>query len=567
MDFLKKIDFSILFLVLIFFILVISVFSVYTDSLVVDEREHLGSAIYFGKHHLLGWNAIHPPFIKILVGIFSHHFFEDKNLFNILPNQPIARSYCLEILKSANAKNGIFVARLVIIFLNTFLLYLAYYFLSKQISKKDAFFTIALYATSITYLAHSRHILFDASSATLVFIVFCTWINFYFTRNYSYLYLSLFFLLVGALIKFSTLFIIPVLFIICITPLDKKSISYNLSSLLKFTCFFAVLSFLILWVGKFFIIVDSGILSWQIQKISSQFIILSGVLNSNFFNLFPDTVKLILIGLIRLFDHIFVSNNSYSFFLGEFYSGSKWYVLPTLFSLKENALFIGSILFATILTIKSLCIDSIKIEKTKFSYILFRKYSLIFIGIFSFFVFLSQLNLGIRYLLPVIPFFTLLIVLTVNHYKKPIFLNLLLICNLLTMIFVYPYYISYFNIFHKLFSEKTNIALDSNFDWGQDLIRLQSTLDKYKITKFHIDYSGGDSVERIYGNNAINWNAENGFSSNLDWFVVSIWKYRYCTSRHIDNVGYFYNDKCLWLNKFKPIDIGGQTLLLFRNTN
>jgi 4-amino-4-deoxy-L-arabinose transferase-like glycosyltransferase len=98
---------------------------------------------------------------------------------------------------------------------------------------------------------------------------------------------------------------------------------------------------------------------------------------------------------------------------------------------------------------------------------------LVFLSLFN------RLNIGIRYLLPVLPFLYLLIgpVVEAIHIRRRRWVrwggvSLLLGYYAGTAIAVHPGYLSYFNPASGGSAGGARLLLDSNIDWGQDLYRL-----------------------------------------------------------------------------------------------
>ncbi|MDX1414110.1 MAG: glycosyltransferase family 39 protein [Candidatus Promineifilaceae bacterium] len=124
---------------------------------------------------------------------------------------------------------------------------------------------------------------------------------------------------------------------------------------------------------------------------------------------------------------------------------------------------------------------------------------------------ISALNLGYRHLLPILPFIYLSIgglasppvrVWTWQHFSRnengtgreslaPVVLVSLLVVNLILIAFwIHPHYLSYFNIVAGGPENGRNILIDSNIDWGQDLQRLDSWMQKQGIEKVKLGWFG-----------------------------------------------------------------------------
>ncbi len=123
----------------------------------------------------------------------------------------------------------------------------------------------------------------------------------------------------------------------------------------------------------------------------------------------------------------------------------------------------------------------------------------------------SALNLGYRHLLPILPFMYLLIggltSKTVrswawHHFegrgeryeglsRAPVIAVLLLLLSLnLIDLWIHPHYLSYFNLAVGGPANGDQIAIDSNIDWGQDLLRLQQWREDNDVERIKLGWFG-----------------------------------------------------------------------------
>ena len=63
----------------------------------------------------------------------------------------------------------------------------------------------------------------------------------------------------------------------------------------------------------------------------------------------------------------------------------------------------------------------------------------------------------------------------------------------------FPYFLSYYNELAGGSKNGWQVAVDSNYDWGQDLKRLTDFVEKNKIEKIAIDYFGGGNPRYYLG--------------------------------------------------------------------
>jgi hypothetical protein len=113
---------------------------------------------------------------------------------------------------------------------------------------------------------------------------------------------------------------------------------------------------------------------------------------------------------------------------------------------------------------------------------------------------LSNLNIGHRHLVPIYPLLFILAGalpgLLVN--RRRVILGVLLTGYALSFAQATPSYLSYFNLFAGGSTGGANHLLDSNLDWGQDLIRLKQWMDREQVPQIHLAYFG-TADPRAYG--------------------------------------------------------------------
>ena len=70
-----------------------------------------------------------------------------------------------------------------------------------------------------------------------------------------------------------------------------------------------------------------------------------------------------------------------------------------------------------------------------------------------------------------------------------------------------------------------HFVTDSNYDWGQDLLRLQSWVnDNPQVDKIAVDYFGGGDPQYYLGNKEVNWSSAQGnpAAQGIHWLAVSV---------------------------------------------
>jgi 4-amino-4-deoxy-L-arabinose transferase-like glycosyltransferase len=113
---------------------------------------------------------------------------------------------------------------------------------------------------------------------------------------------------------------------------------------------------------------------------------------------------------------------------------------------------------------------------------------------------ISSINIGIRHVLPVYPFLCIaaaVAVIAMWRSRRRVLrasLAVLLAWYFIAGAVSHPDYLAYFNEVAGRHPER--IALDSNLDWGQDLLRLASIVSKRRITHLYASYFGSAEWKR-----------------------------------------------------------------------
>ena len=164
----------------------------------------------------------------------------------------------------------------------------------------------------------------------------------------------------------------------------------------------------------------------------------------------------------------------------------------------------------------------------------------------------APLNIGLRHIMPTIPF---IFILSAGVWKKwvvrfdlskmitamnpvaamaksfaltaakYVILVLLLVWLFFETMFAAPYFLSYFNEFGGGVWNGYHWVTDSNYDWGQDLLRLQSFVGEHpEINKIAVDYFGGGNPQYYLGAKEVNWSSSKGNPSaqGIEWLAVSV---------------------------------------------
>ncbi len=184
-----------------------------------------------------------------------------------------------------------------------------------------------------------------------------------------------------------------------------------------------------------------------------------------------------------------------NYLMGEISTTGWWYYFIVAFFLKTPLPTIAAILFALVRWPWR--------QEWRISSILYLP-ALIFFGAAS----ISKLQLGYRYLLPVLPFLFLLagrlaqeILLRYRRWPR-ITASALAAWLLVSAIATFPHHLAYFNEFIGGSNNGYRYLTDSNVDWGQDLPALKKWIDRKQPDRLQLAFFGSAYPDR-YGVNAI----------------------------------------------------------------
>ena len=228
--------------------------------------------------------------------------------------------------------------------------------------------------------------------------------------------------------------------------------------------------------------------------------------------------------------------------------------------------------------------------------------SLFFIAFYWLYSIQSPLNIGVRHVLPTFPFIYFLVSKEIYKwlslqenaspetwfewliaiYKKYIasvpkyiFVYAMVIWLVIDTIIAFPNYLSYFNEIAGTISSpivnmnvKTAIsngyqfAVDSNYDWGQDLKRLTKYAEDHRIKKIALDYFGGGSPRYYLGDKFEPWYSAKGRPHG--YFAISATFLQGAYGKPVAGFTRKPEDSYEWLKPFRPIDRAGESIFIYK---
>lgn len=562
---------------------VTAVLSMRADSLTFDELAHITAGYSYLKKQDYRLNPEHPPLAKDIAALpllFLSPNFPDnsKNWLQQDSAPPWWVQFDLGsefIYKSGNnPREIIFLSRLAMIFLLVFCGWLLFWWTKKITNSFVALGVLTLFAFSPTLLAHGRLANTDVGAAfgTLLAIIF--WLKFLDSPSWKNVLSAGISFGAAMLLKFSLILLIP--FFIIITFLYAILFSQNIIKYSAKALAAGLLGFiLVVWpVYQFHI--------WNYpaeQQIRDTAADISGhpvpwAKDIAIWMAQKDELRApaqYLRGILMATQRTAWGNTAY--FFGEI-SAEAWpYYFPLLYLLKIPLAF-------HILTLLAVSFFLVRLLKKRLEGLLglLKQYFwvlalFLWLAVYWSSAILGNLNIGVRHLLPVFPFTYILLVFAIyqgikalNHegLRRVIMFFVVLLFGWYagSSLFAFPHYISYYNELAGGTKQGYKIAVDSNYDWGQDFYRLLEFVEKENLDKIYVDYFGGENAEYWLGEKYVKLNPREIKEPPKGWLAVS--------ANHLmgglaqPSAGFnqetgYYN----WLKEYKPVARAGYSIFIY----
>lgn len=296
------------------------------------------------------------------------------------------------------------------------------------------------------------------------------------------------------------------------------------------------------------------------------------------------------------------SGGNTAYFLGHVSSAGSRLYFPLVYLMKESLPSLLLTLLAGLYGLARIC-KGLRRERLKnmLGYLTsrFPQFAMAFFIIFYWaYSMRSPLNIGFRHLMPTIPFMYILAVSGVRQWvmgagmasissffaalaaklqslgaaiAKIAVVGVLLVWLAAETAFAAPYFLSYFNELAGGVSHGYRYVTDSNYDWGQDMLRLQQWVGEQNahcalvettvpcgIDKIAVDYFGGSDPLYYLGAKAVRWSSAQGNPADKDihWLAVSINSLQGATEPTVPGEVRNPQDEYRWLTALRPTPQG-----------
>jgi len=578
-------------ILLVILMLILATISQKQESAIMDEVAHIPAGYSYLTQKDMRLNPEHPPLLKDLSAIpllFIKGIKFPDNLKSWKDEVNSQWDFGFNFLYNSNndADKIIFTSRLPMLLLLILLGFFIYRWTKELYGKLAALMAVFLFAFSPTFIAHGRYVTTDVGAAFAFFIAayfFIKWIKNSTEKN---LILAGIFFGIAQLIKFSLILLIPyfVILLLIWIYIKWRENKQCLFRLLIVNCLslivILIIGYILVYPVYFF-----HTSNYPIQKqisdtnfISSQFPFkpihkaLMWMVEKPILRPYAQYF----LGLFMVFQRATGGNTT--FFLGDVTNKGWKSYFPIVYTIKEplalHVLTIIALLFLAWGGKKEIWKRLFK----SFPDFLKRNFTeiamLIFLAVYWGASITSNLNIGVRHILPTFPFVYILIAGQIkrifNHiHNKKVFvvcgsaLGFLLFWYALSSLSIFPNYLTYFN---ELVGGAKNgyiYVTDSNLDWGQDLKKLAKWVDEQNIQKIKVDYFGGATVNYYLKDKYEEWHAEyDPQKAKGSWLAVSATFLQ--QNRALPTKGFEKRtDYYLWLNQYQPITVIGNSIFVY----
>jgi hypothetical protein len=542
-------------------------FSSWNDAATFDEVAHIPAGYSYLTQQDYRLNPEHPPLIKDLSAIpllfLKLNFPTNIKAWteDVNGQWDAGRIFLYE--SGNNPDKILHFSRFLIILLALIFGWILFVWTSRLYGNKVGLLTLFFFSFSPTIIAHSRYVTTDLGAAFGFFIGLMTFVNFLNNQTGKNLIIAGVVFGLVQLLKFSLIILAPIYFLLGILWVVISGYSWKeMLKIIGKIILIGLIGLIIIWAVYQFHVWNYPA-ERQIQDIKAT---LTSPGAKPFVNLIAwisdkhifQGLGEYLFGLLMIIQRAVGGNASY--FLGTVSASGSLVYFPLLYLVKEPLAFHILSLIALIFTIQN-----IKKAKEK-NWRVVKEWmhdnfaitaSMIFIGVYFLQSITGNLNIGIRHILPTLPFIYFLVARQIIRWQRGFTLKrysvvgALLLWLFLSTLVIFPYYLSYYNALVGGTKNGYKIATDSNYDWGQDLKRLVKFVDENNIPKIKLDYFGGGNPQYYLKNKFEPWWSARGEPPVGSWLAVSANTFQ-------GNKDYF------WLKDKIPVARAGSSIFIYK---
>lgn len=583
--------------------------SITMDSATMDELAHIPAAFGYVMELDYRLNPEHPPLLKVLSGYVGWlgaqpSFPTDTPFWQEYVNGQWDQGRAFLYESGNNADRIIFWSRIPTILMTLLFGWLLFAETKRRFGKAAGLIALTLFAFSPTILAHGRYVTTDIAAAFGFFIGLVAFIRFIELPSWKNILIAGIAFGVAQLLKFSLILLIPIYVLLLIGWVIAVP-RLHFHERVKLFLVRGIQSIIIGLIGLLLIWVFYIPFVWNYPH-DLQYRDTAHNLSSYLYrpavdfnlalteNKYTRPLAQYVHGLLMVSQRAAGGNTAY--YLGEVSAeGSRSY-FPLLYFLKETlALHIltAAVLVFSVRRIWNRSSDSSKKTFERIRFWIWQHFfefaSIVFLIFYWAVSIKSPLNIGVRHVLPTFPFVYMLVarglVMWLRGDRSPnpqnwiewltglyrtyiqkiprfFFVLILLVWGVLSSLSVYPHFLSYYNIFGGGTENGYQIAVDSNYDWGQDLKRLKAYADERGIDHIAIDYFGGGNPQYYFGDRFEPWWSSKGEAHG--WFAISATFLQGAHGAPAPGFERIPEDSYEWLKAYEPIGRAGTSIFIYR---
>lgn len=598
-------------LIVLYAMFLLLMVSMLFDSAIMDELAHIPAGYSYISQLDYRLNPEHPPLAKALAGLSARIFMNPTFPTNTEHWQTAVNHQwdmgSLFLYQSGNdADQLIFWSRLPLVLMTVLLGVLIYWWTKRRFGPRVALMTLLFYAFSPTFLAHGKYVTTDIAASFGFFIGIISFVEFLERPTWRNTILVGLAFGIAQLLKFSLVLLLPMDILIFIIWILTQPVSA--AGRLRLAWQIIVKYFIAMIIALGVISTVYGILIWN-YPVDRQITDTQTDLGSYGFRTAVNIdLALMRNPLTRPFGQYMLgvlmvqqraSGGNTAYFLGEVSSSGSRLYFPLLYLLKEPlplhiltliAVFFGILrLPAWRRTLKQ------KTESDAHTLSFFIRTHLpevsavVMIVVYWAVSLKSPLNIGIRHVLPTFPFIYLLVArgidrwlsaplesnpstwrawlhglrhLTVNTLPKYAIIALLFLWLIAGTVMATPHFLPYYNALGGGTENGYKIAVDSNYDWGQDFKRLQQFVEANHIDKISISYFGAADPKYYLGDKVEYWWAQRGPAHG--WFAISSTLRQGSFGTTAPGFVRSPEDGLDWLKPYTPVARAGYSLFIYK---
>lgn len=581
----------------------LAVTSMWSDSANYDERIHLPAGYSYISQQDMRLNPEHPPLVKDLSGLplllmkinFPYQSWGwNTALTTDLSRTPVWQTDVgfgndLLYYSGNDAQKMMRYGKIPMILIGLLLGFYIFKFARELWGDLAGVIALVFYSFSPTVLAHTRFVTTDVAATAAFFISFYylyKWLKMPIWRN---LFIFGGVLGLGLLTKFSTVLLIPIFGLIILIWIALQEKNKKILAIKKYLG-----GFILILIVAFLVI--GGVYAFHIwnyppqkQAIDTAFILstfgFKPLVNLNVWISSQPYLRAwgqYFLGFVMVLQRSGGGNTTY--YLGNISADGSRYYFPVVYLLKEPLPYILLIFFALCLLLRKIKrhFDLTRLLKDNFAEV----GMLLTIIVYWAFSIQSNLNIGVRHILPTLPFiyaltarqmglwisggvteritnysgFWQLFGLKWRRVKRGFIVAILLVWGAVSVISVWPSFLAYFNEIAGGPDNGQKFVVDSNLDWGQDILRLSRFIEKNNIKEIKMDYFSGAPAEYYIKTAKIEF--FNREAPQKGWLAISATILMGACKG--DKIPCSYNERAYtWLDQYEPVAKIGHSIFVY----